>query len=247
MPTITWKPLWCIQYNVVKCNIIWHDAKITMEAATFSSVSVPTRRWTHASCSNLSPSWFPGTDLFRRPIVNSRKDGCIYHDPHDDDDLSPLQPKAFFTSEFIQWRVLSIHTNPYQALRCKQWNTNKENYSRTKSESDKIRCNNQILASSHPDDNEKSKASCKWNPPANHHTNVWIQVFHAAKLSPHSTTPPSPRAPPARLFTSSPATWSRSLSSGVPPSWSQTHTHTDVSQLADQMPNLSRQMEDKLR
>ena len=39
---------------------------------------------------------------------------------HDDDDLSPLQPKAFFTSEFIQWRVLSIHTNPYQALRCKQ-------------------------------------------------------------------------------------------------------------------------------
>ena len=36
---------------------------------------------------------------------------------HDDDDYSLLQPKAFFTSELIQWRVLSIQTNPYQALR----------------------------------------------------------------------------------------------------------------------------------
>ena len=35
---------------------------------------------------------------------------------YDDDDYYLLQPKAFFTSEFIQWRVLSIQTNPYQAL-----------------------------------------------------------------------------------------------------------------------------------
>ena len=35
---------------------------------------------------------------------------------------------------------------------------------------------------------------------------------------PPSTTPPTPRAPPAGLFASSPAPWSRSLSSGVPPS-----------------------------
>ena len=33
----------------------------------------------------------------------------------DDDDLSLLQPKAFFTSELIKWRVLSILTNPYQS------------------------------------------------------------------------------------------------------------------------------------
>ena len=30
---------------------------------------------------------------------------------HDDDDYSLLQPKALFTSEFIQWRALSILTN----------------------------------------------------------------------------------------------------------------------------------------
>ena len=42
------------------------------------------------------------------------------------------------------------------------------------------------------------------------------------KLIPPTTTPPSPRAPPAGLLASSPAPWSRSLSSGVPPSWSQT-------------------------
>ena len=50
-----------------------------------------------------------------------------------------------------------------------------------------------------------------------------------------TTTPPSPQAPPARLFASSPAPWSRSLSSGVPPSWSQ---NNHVSQLTDQMPFL---------
>ena len=35
---------------------------------------------------------------------------------HDDDDCSLLHSKACFTLEFIQWRVLSIHTDPYQAL-----------------------------------------------------------------------------------------------------------------------------------
>ena len=31
---------------------------------------------------------------------------------HDDDDFSPLQPKAFFTSELVLLRVLSILANP---------------------------------------------------------------------------------------------------------------------------------------
>ena len=41
--------------------------------------------------------------------------------------------------------------------------------------------------------------------------------------TPLTTTPPTPRAPPAGLFASSPAPWSRSLSSGVPLSWSETN------------------------
>ena len=135
-----------------------------------------------------------------------------------------------------------FHTNPYQALRCKQWNTNKENYSRTKSESDKIRCNNQILASSHPDDNEKSKASCQWNPPANHHTNVWIQVFPAAKTEPslhNSSIPPGSTCRAVCLLSSSlvQVTVERGTSILVT---------NKVSQLPDQMPNLGRQIEEKL-
>ena len=42
--------------------------------------------------------------------------------------ISPLQPKALLTSEFIftKWRVLSIPTNPYQALTDICNTTNKE-------------------------------------------------------------------------------------------------------------------------
>ena len=53
----------------------------------------------------------------------------------DDDDISVLQAKAYIWIYFNIVRVLSIQTNPYQALKNKQTNWNKENYKK-ESESD---------------------------------------------------------------------------------------------------------------
>ena len=85
--------------------------------------------------------------------------------------------QRLLTSElyFTSGRVLSIQSNPYQALRLRQQNTNKENsncndekwkWSIWLQQSNLVwfGCNNPILSSSHSDDNEKSKASCPSQP-----------------------------------------------------------------------------------
>ena len=61
--------------------------------------------------------------LYVREYGISRPSGWSFKDLirtvvlfYDDDDFSLLQPKAFFTSGLIYWRVLSILTNPYQEL-----------------------------------------------------------------------------------------------------------------------------------
>ena len=109
--------------------------------------------------------------------------------------------QRLLTSElyFTSGRVLSIQSNPYQALRLRQQNTNKEN-SNCNDEKWKwsiwLQQSNLVFFTFGRQREVKGFLPIE-NPPANHHTNVWIKVFHATKLNPHSTTPPSPRAPPA--------------------------------------------------
>ena len=108
--------------------------------------------------------------------------------------------QRLLTSElyFTSGRVLSIQSNPYQALRLRQQNTNKEN-SNCNDEKWKwsiwLQQSNLVFFTFGRQREVKGFLPIE-NPPANHHTNVWIKVFHATKLNPHSTTPPSPRAPP---------------------------------------------------
>ena len=84
---------------------------------------------------------------------------------NDDDDLSPLQPKA----------------NPYQALKNKHERTNKENYRKVKviNQSATIKtCLHFIRTTT-----RSQRLLAHRNPPANHHTNVWIQDYLAAKIT----------------------------------------------------------------
>ena len=78
---------------------------------------VPWKRWPAAWISKpfvwLAPPSCNRTDLSLL-LYQQLLEATKYYD---DDDYSLLQPKAFFTYEFIQWRVLSIQPNPYQALR----------------------------------------------------------------------------------------------------------------------------------
>ena len=147
---------------------------------------------------------------------------------NDDDISSQLQSKGIFYFWIYSGRVLSIHSDPCQALTTKQ--TKMKNYRKWKWEIAKLVSKSQILNLAFPTISTKSKASCQAPLVFTKCGDAWNHNFDFDKnWIPSPTTPPTPRAPPAGLFASSPAPQNRSLSSG---GTSSLVTNKQVSKLA---------------
>ena len=122
---------------------------------------------------------------------------------------SQLQSKGIFYFWIYSGRVLSIRSDPYQALRKYTKQTKRKT---TESESENIQNWYNWCPLSYPQPPPR-KVKLAWPP-------RWTSQ---QKLIPSPTTPPTPRAPPAGLSASSPAPSSWSLLSGVPPPCSGTY------------------------
>ena len=126
---------------------------------------------------------------------------------------SQLQSKGIFYFWIYSGRVLSIQLDPCQALTTKQ--TKMKNYRKWKWEIAKLVSKSQILTLAFPTISTKSKASCQAPLVFTKCGDAWNHNFDFDKnWIPSPTTPPTPRAPPAGLFASSPAPQNRSLASG---------------------------------
>ena len=113
-------------------------------------------------------------------------------------------------------RALSIHTDPYQALKINTQQSKTKTAEKWKWEKLKVGIQNQKFCFlTVPTMGAKSWASCKEPLTSTKCWSVWIKILILMKIEPLPPQLLQPlRAPPAGLFASSPAPQSRSLSSG---------------------------------